>query len=172
LGDQGELMLTGAPPAAGKPGRERIGKDYPGRFGLLSLYALRGPPPARLFGYARHALRLPSLPPMVMLHGSRFSGPLAKGFRLMDRNTIFGGNPLGVLIRLALISLAVGIVMKALGIDLGNFFQRINELLRNIYDLGFGAVEWVLEYMLLGALVVIPIWLIARVVGASRSKTE
>ncbi|HML44361.1 MAG: integrase [Hyphomicrobium zavarzinii] len=90
----------------------------------------------------------------------------------MDRNTIFGGNPLGVLIRLALISLAVGIVMKALGIDLGNFFQRINELLRNIYDLGFGAVEWVLEYMLLGALVVIPIWLIARVVGASRSKTE
>ena len=90
----------------------------------------------------------------------------------MDRNTIFGGNPLGVLIRLALISLAVGIVMKALGIDLGNFFQRINELLRNIYDLGFGAVEWVLEYMLLGTLVVIPIWLIARVVGASRSKTE
>lgn len=90
----------------------------------------------------------------------------------MDRNTIFGGNPLGVLIRLALISLAVGIVMKALGIDLGNFFQRINELLRNIYDLGFGAVEWVLEYMLLGALVVIPIWLIARVVGASRSKAE
>lgn len=90
----------------------------------------------------------------------------------MDRNTFFGGNPLGVVIRLALISIVVGIVMKALGIDLGNFFQRINELLRNIYDLGFGAVEWVLEYMLLGALVVVPIWLIARVVGASRSKAE
>ncbi len=90
----------------------------------------------------------------------------------MDRNTFFGGNPLGVVIRLALISIVVGIVMKALGIDLGNFFQRINELLRNIYDLGFGAVEWVLEYLLLGALVVVPIWLIARVVGASRSKAE
>jgi hypothetical protein len=90
----------------------------------------------------------------------------------MDRNTIFGGNPFGVLLRLALISIVVGIVMKALGIDLGNFFQRINELLRNIYDLGFGAVEWVLEYMLLGALVVVPIWLIARVTSASRSKSE
>jgi hypothetical protein len=90
----------------------------------------------------------------------------------MDRNTIFGGNPLGVILRLALISIAVGIVMKALGIDLSNFFQRINELLRNLYDLGFGAIEWVLEYMLLGALVVIPIWLIARMVGAARSKTE
>jgi hypothetical protein len=90
----------------------------------------------------------------------------------MDRNTIFGGNPFGVLLRLALISIVVGIVMKALGIDLSNFFQRINELLRNIYDLGFGAIEWVLEYMLLGALVVVPIWLIARLAGASRSKSE
>ncbi|WP_439544198.1 DUF6460 domain-containing protein [Hyphomicrobium sp.] len=90
----------------------------------------------------------------------------------MDRNTIFGGNPFGVLLRLALISIVVGIVMKALGIDLSNFFQRINELLHNIYDLGFGAVEWVLEYMLLGALVVVPIWLIARVTSASRSKSE
>jgi hypothetical protein len=90
----------------------------------------------------------------------------------MDRNTIFGGNPLGVILRLALISIVVGIVMKALGIDLGNFFQRINELLRNIYDLGFGAIEWVLEYMLLGALVVVPIWLIARIAGATRSKAD
>jgi Na+/H+-dicarboxylate symporter len=90
----------------------------------------------------------------------------------MDRNTIFGGNPLGVILRLALISIVVGIVMKALGIDLRNFFQRINELLRNLYDLGFGAIEWVIEYMLLGALVVIPIWLIARLVGAARSKSE
>ncbi len=90
----------------------------------------------------------------------------------MDRNTFFGGHPLGVLIRLALISLVVGIVMKALGIDLGNFFQRVNELLRSVYDLGFGAIEWVLEYMLLGALIVVPIWLIARVARTARSKAE
>lgn len=90
----------------------------------------------------------------------------------MDRNTIFGGNPLAVILRLALISIVVGIVMKALGIDLSNFFQRINELLRNIYDLGWGAIEWVLEYLLLGAMVVVPIWLIARVAGAARSKAE
>ena len=84
----------------------------------------------------------------------------------MDRNTIFGGNPFGVAIRLALISIAVGIVLKALGIDLRNFFDRINVLLRNLYDLGFGVFDWVFEYMLLGALVVVPIWLIARVAGA------
>lgn len=88
----------------------------------------------------------------------------------MDRNTFFGGNPIGVLIRLALISIAVGIVLSALGIDLGNFFDRINQLLRNIYDLGFGAIDWLLQYLLLGALIVVPIWLITRIVAASRSK--
>lgn len=90
----------------------------------------------------------------------------------MDRNTIFGGNPLGVILRLALISIVVGVVMKALGIDLGNFFERINELLRNIYDLGFGAIDWVLEYLALGALVVVPIWIVARLFGAARSKSK
>ena len=111
-----------------------------------------------------------------LLPASRGTGVCGRSqlmeFSPMDRNTIFGGNPLGVLIRLALISLVVGIVMKALGIDLGNFFQRINELLRNIYDLGFGAIEWVLQYMLLGALIVVPIWLIARIASVTRSKSE
>jgi hypothetical protein len=81
----------------------------------------------------------------------------------MDRNTIFGGSPLAVVVRLALISVVVGVVLTALGINLRNFFDRINELLRAIYDLGFGAVDWMLQYLLLGAIVVVPIWAITRV---------
>ena len=84
----------------------------------------------------------------------------------MDSRAIFGGNPLGVIVRLALISIAVGIVLSALGIDLRNFFERINVLLRHLYDLGFTAFDWVFGYMLLGALVVVPVWLIARMAGA------
>jgi Flp pilus assembly pilin Flp len=90
----------------------------------------------------------------------------------MDRQTFFGGSALGVTIRLALISIAVGIVMKALGITLSNFFDRINALMETLYDLGFGAFEWILEYLLLGALVVIPIWLIARLVNAARESRK
>jgi hypothetical protein len=81
----------------------------------------------------------------------------------MDGRTVFGGSPLAVVIRLALISIAVGVVLSTLGINLRNFFDRINELLRSIYDLGFGALEWILQYMLLGAIIVVPIWAIARV---------
>jgi hypothetical protein len=86
----------------------------------------------------------------------------------MDRNAIFGGSPLGVVVRLALISLVVGVVLDTLGINLRNFFDRINDLLRTIYDLGFGAIDWLLQYLLLGAIVVVPIWLIARVVAILR----
>lgn len=90
----------------------------------------------------------------------------------MNRSTFFGGNLLGIVIRLTLLSIAVGIVLKALGIDLDNFFDRINELLRNVWDLGFGAVEWALEYLLLGAIVVVPIWFIGRLFRAVRPGRE
>jgi hypothetical protein len=61
-------------------------------------------------------------------------------------------------------------VLQALGIDLRNFFDRINELLRNVYDMGLGAIQWVLEPLLLGAIVVIPIWFIGRVFRATRPR--
>lgn len=81
----------------------------------------------------------------------------------MDSRTIFGGSPLAVIIRLALISIVVGVILSALGINLRNFFDRINDLLRAVYDLGFGALEWLLQFLLLGAIIVVPIWAIARV---------
>ena len=90
----------------------------------------------------------------------------------MDRETFWGGSPLAVLVRLALISLLVGVVLSALGINLRNFFDRINALLRNIYDLGFGAIDWALQYLLVGAIVVVPIWLITRLLAVSRNKSS
>lgn len=84
----------------------------------------------------------------------------------MDHRTIFGGNPLGVIIRLALLSIVVGVVLSALGITPRNFFYHIEVLLRRIYDLGFNAFDWLLQYLILGAIVVVPIWIIARLFGA------
>ncbi len=84
----------------------------------------------------------------------------------MDPRTIFGGNPLGVIIRLALLSLVVGVVLSALGITPRNFLYHIEVLLRRIYDLGFATFDWLLQYLILGAIVVVPIWLVARLFGA------
>lgn len=87
----------------------------------------------------------------------------------MDSKTLLGGSPLGVVVRLAVISLIVGIVLSALGITPDNLFYRLNILAGHIYDLGFGAVEWVLGYMLLGAIVVVPIWFLARFFGVLKT---
>ena len=87
----------------------------------------------------------------------------------MDTRTLLGGSPLGVVLRLAVISLIVGIVLSALGITPENLFYRLDLLIRRIYDLGFGAFEWVLGYFLLGAMIVVPIWLLARFFGVMKT---
>lgn len=88
----------------------------------------------------------------------------------MDRNTLFGGNPFGVLIRLVLISLVVGIILSALGITPRNLFYHVDILARRLYDLGFGVFENVFGYLVLGAIVVVPIWLVARLFGVMGTK--
>ncbi len=88
----------------------------------------------------------------------------------MDRETFFGGNPLGVLIRLVLLSIVVGIVLSALDITPANLIWRLQVLMRRISDMGVDAFAWAGRYFLLGAVVVVPIWLIARVLGLMGGK--
>jgi hypothetical protein len=86
----------------------------------------------------------------------------------MDTKTFLGGSPMGVLVRLAVLSLVVGVILSALGITPDNIIWRIRDLLQRIYDLGFGAFESLLGYLLLGAIVVVPIWFIARLIKSTR----
>jgi Family of unknown function (DUF6460) len=87
----------------------------------------------------------------------------------MDAKTFLGGSPMGVFVRLVVLSLVVGVILSALGITPQNFFFQINVLLQRIYDLGFGAFQSLVEYLVLGAMVVVPIWLVVRFVKTARS---
>ena len=78
---------------------------------------------------------------------------------------MFGGSPFGVLVRLVLISIVVGIVLSALGLSPADLLYRLDIILRRLYDMGFHWVEWLFRYFLLGAVIVFPIWLIARLLG-------
>lgn len=80
----------------------------------------------------------------------------------MDK--LFGGNPVTVIVKLAVLSLVVGIVLAALGLDVFSLIESLQRLAYRLYDMGFGAIEWAFRYFLLGAAVVIPIWLIVRLV--------
>ncbi|MEM7751637.1 MAG: DUF6460 domain-containing protein [Pseudomonadota bacterium] len=79
-----------------------------------------------------------------------------------------GGNPLGVALRLIILSIVVGIVLSAMGITPQNVLYKLQLFIKRIYDLGFGAIDWVIGYFIIGAIVVIPIWLIVRLVSGLR----
>ena len=69
--------------------------------------------------------------------------------------------PIGVVLRLAALSLIVGVVLSALGITAANFVDSLNLLARRIYELGFGAFGTLAQYMFIGALLVVPVWAIS-----------
>ncbi|MBX2806064.1 MAG: hypothetical protein KTR19_08835 [Hyphomicrobiales bacterium] len=73
-----------------------------------------------------------------------------------------GGSPLAVALRLIIISIIVGIVLTALGYNPRDLATAIAQLFEAIADLGFDWVESAIQYFLLGAVIVIPIWLILR----------
>jgi hypothetical protein len=83
---------------------------------------------------------------------------------------IFGGSPLGVLARLILVSILVGVVLSALGLNPFDIWNSVERLFQSIWNMGFDAFRWVWGYFLLGAVIVIPIWLIVRLVNAPRGK--
>ena len=83
---------------------------------------------------------------------------------------LFGGSPLAVVGRLVLVSILVGVVLAALGLDPFDIVESIERLIRQIWNMGFDAVRWLWRYFLLGAVIVIPIWVIMRLVNAPRGK--
>jgi hypothetical protein len=73
-----------------------------------------------------------------------------------------GGPALSVLARLVLLSVVVGVILSAIGLNPWNIFESIERLIRDVWNMGFDAIRWVWRYFLLGAVLVVPIWLLVR----------
>jgi hypothetical protein len=83
-------------------------------------------------------------------------------------NRFFGGPPLSVAIRIILLSVLVGVILSAIGLDPRDIWRSIERLVRSIWDMGFDAFVWLWRYFLLGAVIVIPIWLVVRLAKGGR----
>ena len=82
----------------------------------------------------------------------------------------FGGRPFAVIFKLILLSVLVGLVLTVLGLDPFNIIRSIQDLTRAIWDMGFDAILWLWRYFLLGAVLVVPIWFIVRLVKAPKGR--
>lgn len=83
----------------------------------------------------------------------------------------FGGPVFYVILRLAVISLVLGVVLSAFDLDAFALVQKLRELIRYVYDLGFDAFIWIGDYFLLGAVIVFPIWLVLRLIAAMKPES-
>src|SRR4030088_2343382 len=82
----------------------------------------------------------------------------------------FGGPPLSVIFRLVLLSILIGVILEVLGLDPWNVFDSLRSLILRVWDMGFDAVRWLWRYLLLGAALVVPIWLIVRLMRVARGR--
>ncbi len=86
-------------------------------------------------------------------------------------NNFFGGHPGAVLLRLAMISLLVGILLSVLGLSPFDIVDSFIRMFQRIYDMGFEAIEGAVGYFLLGAVIVFPVWFVSRL-WKSMSKNQ
>jgi Family of unknown function (DUF6460) len=81
-----------------------------------------------------------------------------------------GGPPLAVIGRLVLLSILVGVILAAIGLDPWNIIESVRSLIMHIWNLGWEAVRRVWRYFLLGAVIVVPIWFLVRLAKAPNAR--
>ena len=82
---------------------------------------------------------------------------------------IFGGSPLGVLVRLVVISVVLGIVLSALGWSPLDLVARLQSMVLALWNMGFDAFGSVGRWFVAGAVIVFPLWLILRLLVVAKS---
>ena len=76
---------------------------------------------------------------------------------------VLGGSPVGVLVRLAVMSFVVGLILTMLDINPNDVINWLDQRFRALMNLGFESIEQFFNIMIVGAVIVVPIWLFARV---------
>ena len=74
-----------------------------------------------------------------------------------------GDSPIRVIVKLLVVSFLVGLVMNAFGWTPMDVFYRIQGFFIDLWNLGFNAVYRFFGYIVLGAAIVVPVFILLRV---------
>lgn len=88
--------------------------------------------------------------------------PIERRYGATER--VLGGSPVGVLVRLVVMSFVVGLILTMLDINPNDILNWVDQRFRALTNLGFESIEQVFNVLIVGAVIVVPIWLFARVV--------
>jgi hypothetical protein len=80
-----------------------------------------------------------------------------------------GDSPLRVAAKLAVVSFLVGIVMSAFGWSPFDIFYGLRDFIEGLWNMGWRAFERFFGYFLLGAAVVVPVFIVLRILNFRRS---
>ncbi len=82
---------------------------------------------------------------------------------MTDRLTRFlGDTPLRVVVRLVVVSFIVGLVLAALDVRPWQIWRWLERLAERIYDMGFAFFVDAFDYLVAGAIIVVPLFLLMR----------
>ncbi|MGV3650111.1 MAG: DUF6460 domain-containing protein [Devosia sp.] len=83
---------------------------------------------------------------------------------------IVGDRPGAVLLRLVLVSLFVGFLMSTFGIEVEAVFDWVQRSIADVFDNSGHIVRQAITWTLTGAAIVIPVWLVMRLMSAGRGR--
>lgn len=91
------------------------------------------------------------------------SGSSNRRTALSALTRFLGDTPLRVLVKLLVVSFLVGLVMHAFGWSPMDVLYGIRQFFIDLWNLGFHAVDRFLGYILLGAAIVVPAFILLRI---------
>ncbi len=83
-------------------------------------------------------------------------------------NSFLGGSPLGVIVKLVLLSIVVGVILSWLSWSPADIIDWVVDLFQWLWVSVFGSLERAVDYFILGAAIVVPIFLISRLLTIGR----
>ena len=84
---------------------------------------------------------------------------------MSNLNRFIGGSPASVLAKLIFLSLLVGAFMAFLGVTPLRLIEGIFDWIASILDLSLDTVKEIGLWVLYGAVIVVPLWLLSRLFG-------
>jgi hypothetical protein len=74
------------------------------------------------------------------------------------------------IVKLAIVSLLVGFALAFFGIEPRNLITSLGQTVVDIYEVILRFLQWAVKYILLGAVVVVPIWLVFFLIDLAKRK--